>query len=354
MKILHVNDRLSTRGGADWHLLGVLDALRESDDVLLAVESRDEGAPAPVEVRTVRGIASRTAADTDLEQLVDAVQPDVVHLHNVVNPTVLEAASDWPAVVTVQDHRAFCPARGKCTADTRACREPMSAELCAPCFEDRSYFEEIYALTSARQEALRGLPVIVLSEYMKNELQSVNIEQVQVIGPFIHDLPEGDAAEHEPCVLVAGRTVAAKGVYEAVEVWRRMETALPLVFAGTGSARPQLEDIPGVTVTGWLSHEALAGWYRSARVLLLAPRWQEPFGIVGLEALSAGLPVAAWDSGGISEWHPGPLPAWGDVDGLATRARQLLGATSMSPARPFERAALMAKLRATYERIAAC
>ena len=39
-------------------------------------------------------------------------------------------------------------------------------------------------------------------------------------------------------------------------------------------------------------------------------RWQEPFGIVGLEALTLGTAVAAWDSGGVREWHPREASCW--------------------------------------------
>ena len=46
-------------------------------------------------------------------------------------------------------------------------------------------------------------------------------------------------------------------------------------------------------------------------------------GSVGLEALSAKVPVAAWHSGGIHEFNPYPLAAWGDVVGLAKLAAKL-------------------------------
>ena len=49
-----------------------------------------------------------------------AQRGDVVHVHNVTNPAVLEwAASPPDAVLTVQDHRFFCPSRGKWTLGGR-------------------------------------------------------------------------------------------------------------------------------------------------------------------------------------------------------------------------------------------
>jgi glycosyltransferase involved in cell wall biosynthesis len=76
-------------------------------------------------------------------------------------------------------------------------------------------------------------------------------------------------------------------------------------------------------------------------------RWQEPFGIAGLEALSLGVPVVAWDSGGIREWHPGPLVAWGDVAGLARALGAAIGSTAAPPA-GFAPARLMARLERVY------
>ena len=49
MRILHVADRLSDRGGAYTWLLGIVEALRAQHDVWLAV-GQDDGAPHPCRV----------------------------------------------------------------------------------------------------------------------------------------------------------------------------------------------------------------------------------------------------------------------------------------------------------------
>lgn len=355
MRILHLADRLSGRGGADWHLLGILDALAPAHEVHLAIGRREIPPPIGVTAHLLPGLDARTDRPVPgLDDLLRRLAPDVVHVHNVVNPWLLERLGGLPALLTVQDHRAFCPGRGKLTGDGRICQHPMEPGRCRACFEDAGYADGILELTGRRLAALGEIPLTVLSRYMAGELVAAGVipERVHVIPPFVHGLDPEAPPAGGPCVLFVGRLVEAKGVWDAVEAHREAGLDLPLVFAGTGSARSALE-AAGCRVTGWLDRRTLSAWYRSAAAVVLPSRWQEPFGIVGLEALSMGTPVAAWDSGGIAEWHPGvpDLVAWGDVGGLAGALSAAVGA-SAGPSREFLREPLMARLEALYGRVA--
>ena len=324
MRILHIADRLSDRGGADLALLGLLDALSDAHELHLAVGRDDGVAPPPCPVRVVPGLDSRTRAGARLEPLLTRLRPDLVHVHNVVNPAVLEWAADRDAVMTVQDHRFFCPGRGKWTSDGRVCGDAMDRTVCADCFDDPAYFEGILALTAERLEPLKRMRLTVLSAYMRRELIRVGVpaEQITVVPPVTYGLDLAARADGPPCVLFVGRLVEAKGIGDAIDAWRRSGLELPLVVAGTGPLRRQVE-AEGVEVLGWLDRRRLSAAYRRAAVVVMPSRWQEPFGLVGLEALTLGTPVAAWDSGGVREWHPGDelLAPWGDVDGLAGALR---------------------------------
>ena len=352
MRILHVADRLSDRGGADLALLGLLDALSAGHEQHLAVGRDDGVVRAPCPVTVVPQLDARTCSDADLDPLLARLRPDLVHVHNVVNPAVLAWAADLDAVVTIQDHRFFCPGRGKWTSDGCVCGEAMGREVCAGCFDDPGYFESILELTAQRLEAVRSLRLTVLSSYMKRELIQVGIPagHVSVVPPVVYGLEPDAQADGPPCVLFAGRVVEAKGVREAVDAWRRSGSTLPLVVAGTGPLRREIE-AEGVEVLGWLDRRRLSAAYRRAAVLVMPSRWQEPFGIVGLEALTLGTPVAAWDSGGVREWHPGGelLAPWGEVDRLA-------GALRNGPVhgvdlpRGFEPEDLVRRLEAVYGR----
>ena len=352
MRVLHIADRLSGRGGADWHLLGVIHHQQARHQVCLAVGRRDGTVAEPCAILEISGLDARDSRAVNMAG-VEAWRPDIVHLHNVVNPEVLRWAARRPALVTVQDHRVFCPGSGKLTAQGTVCREAMHGGICEPCLQDGPYFRRMFALTRERLEALALLPVTVLSHYMKRELQKVGLAEghVQVIPPFVFALDGQAEADGPPCVLFAGRLVAAKGIFEAVEIWRAAGVALPLVMAGTGSGRHELERL-GVEVTGWLDRPQLARTYRRARAVLFPPLWQEPFGIVGLEALSLGIPVVAWQSGGVAEWHPhSALPVWGDVEAMVARLLRAVEETA-EPARGFEAEPLMERLEGVYRGIA--
>jgi glycosyltransferase involved in cell wall biosynthesis len=306
----------------------------------------------PCPTRLAPGLEARTRERVDLDAHQGEWKPDLVHVHTVTNPAALEWAANRGAVVTVQDHRPFCPYRGKWTRAGEECPEPLARAACAACFEDAAYFGEVWDLTTARLAALARMEVTVLSRYMRKEMTAAGADpaRVHVVPPFVHGLDPGARADGDRCVLFTGRLAEAKGVRDAVDAWRRSGLGLPLVMAGTGPLRAWAE-AAGAQVLGWVAHERMAPLYRRAAALLMPSRWQEPFGIAGLEALTLGTPVAAWRSGGIPEWHPGgpSLAGWGQVDALAAALRAVAGQPAGAPA-GFERAAAMEALDAVYAR----
>lgn len=180
MRILHIADRLTGRGGAYVHVLGILGELTPRHHVVLAVGRREEIEP-PCPTVVIPGLDARDdVAVPGLAELFAGASFDVVHVQNAMNPAVLRwAAATGRAVATVQDHRCFCPGRGKWTRNGAPCRTAFGETACAPCFEDPAYFREVLALTRSRLDALGGMPVIVLSEYMRAELAQVGLDPAE-------------------------------------------------------------------------------------------------------------------------------------------------------------------------------
>lgn len=143
--------------------------------------------------------------------------------------------------------------------------------------------------------------------------------RVRIVGNGIDDTDEArqatrrDRRTESPIVLYSGRFVARKGIHELL-------TAIPMVLekapdtrfvlvGGYGSGaeveRTWMVDAllahrSRVHFTGWLTPTEVARWYSAADVLVV-PSWYEPFGMVILEGMLYGLPIAASNIGGPAE-----------------------------------------------------
>jgi hypothetical protein len=327
VRILYVADRLGGRGGADRHLLQVIrSAGGAGARVTVACARLDREVELPEVARTirVRGLGATGASSARLAGLAAPLgAARLVHLQNVMNPIAIAATvATGRAVVTVQDHRVFCPGMGKSLPDGSACRQPMAQEACSECLPDRDYRTRTIELTRMRRDALIGARLVVLSRFMATELECAGLPGAEVLPPWIEVGPERDDAGDG--FLVGGRLVRHKGVRDAVRAWHLAGTGLPLRVAGDG---PLADDLAGTERLGWLSPVRLRQQLRRARAVLFPSVWQEPLGILALEALAEGTPVIVTDVGGTSDWSDVGcirVPP-GDVAAMAEALRRLAG-----------------------------
>lgn len=166
--------------------------------------------------------------------------------------------------------------------------------------------------------------VIVNSEYMNNEVIKVfqlPHDKIKVI-PNGVDLKKFDglscdqefrrnfALDSEKIIFFVGRLVNEKGAHVLLD-------AMPKILSYYGNAKlvitgkgPQLEYLKEkamlagisqkVYFTGYISDDNLSRLYKCIDVAV-TPSLYEPFGIVALEGMVAGVPVVVSDTGGISE-----------------------------------------------------
>lgn len=117
------------------------------------------------------------------------------------------------------------------------------------------------------------------------------------------------AERGEKLVLFVGRLVVEKGVHVLLEAVPKVlqKVDAKFVIAGDGYMKSEvvkrvvesrLED--RVCVTGYLDTNVIRSLFLAADVCVI-PSLYEPFGIVALEAMAAGCPVVASDTGGLSE-----------------------------------------------------
>ena len=137
-------------------------------------------------------------------------------------------------------------------------------------------------------------------------------------------------------LLLPGRIDDRKGWRTAV----RSLSALPhaiLTLAGAGDAREVAAVRTVASEAGVadrvhhvvVDRSEMAARYRDADVVLFPSEWNEPFGIVGLEAMACGTPVVATGTGGSAEYLQDEsnclLFPPGDSAALATRVQRLSG-----------------------------
>jgi glycogen synthase len=184
----------------------------------------------------------------------------------------------------------------------------------------RYIHEQEYWLT---YEAWR---TIVCSEFMRKEVVAafnVPRDKVDVIyngvdsTKFEFEWSEDERRAHraklalpdEKIVMYVGRFVREKGIQvllNSANVVLAQEPKTKFVIVG-GGHRERLERFvqwaglgDKVLFTGFMANRSLHMLYRSADVAVF-PSLYEPFGIVALEAMAAGVPVVTSDAGGLRE-----------------------------------------------------
>jgi len=151
-----------------------------------------------------------------------------------------------------------------------------------------------------------GLPLVAISEAQRRAAPDLPWVATVANSVRVDQYPFREAKEG--FVLFLGRFAPEKGVHLAIEAARA--AGVPLVLAGKciepderayfeREIRPRLH--PGVTWLGEVSEDRKKDLLGAARCLLFPILWEEPFGIVMIEALASGTPVVAFGRGAVPE-----------------------------------------------------
>jgi glycosyltransferase involved in cell wall biosynthesis len=277
----------------------------------------------------LRGIVDLTAGPlerlTGLERAVRGY--DVVHALELVQPFTVQAirARDAGAcravVATVMENIPFTPSPN-----------PVVARRAA--------------------EAARGVDLfLAITERARLHLQTAGVEDERItVLPLGIDTdrfapPEEPARRGEDGplrILCVSRLEVGKGVEDlaiACGLLARRGVAATVTFVGEGPSRGRIEHIAAqmgvadrITFTGGVAWDELQRVHHDHDVFVLASaptrNWREQFGFAVVEAMAAGLPVVAGESGSLMEvvgHRPEALVAPHDPLTLADRLAALAG-----------------------------
>ena len=286
----------------------------DSDDIAQWPLAKKAAIPA-------RTVWSRPAA-SELGALLRAERPDVVHVHNtfpLLSPSVLHACRDArvPVVATIHNYRMSC-AGGSFFRDGAICHDCTDGRharsVLHGCYRgSRAATVPLALNVSLHQRTWRSLvgAYIFISAAQRDLLQSLDLPADRCFVRW-NLIPRQDAPQATPTgtVIYAGRLDEAKGIRLLMAGWDRYLAAaghpgLRLIIAGGG---PLAEEVarwatsrPSVELTGTVSKERCAELIARARAVLLPSIWEEPFGLVAVEAMAAGVPPVAAAHGAFTE-----------------------------------------------------
>jgi glycosyltransferase involved in cell wall biosynthesis len=317
-------------GGLEQYLLQLSDELdRAGHHNLLLYGEKTRGEPLPIKAKfyLLNDITHPRCHDSEKKlaavgELIASERPDLAFFHQVLNPALVDRMTRaLPSIRFAHDFKLICP-DGRKTLKPKGgfCQFPLSylcqvrayRYRCMP----RNLFQGVPAISGAKSIARihkERSYTNVASQFMKKVMlcNGFEEERIAVIPPFttLPDLESYDSADDPPMIISVGRIVKEKGMDYLLHAFTSVKGKARLTVIGDGpflgelkSLAQRLGILPDVSFPGWLAPNELKSYYRKCDMVVVPSTWPEPFGMVGIEAMSYGKPVLAFDVGGISEW----------------------------------------------------
>lgn len=353
MKLLFVHQHFGNFGGAETNITITASELQKRGHRVALLYSQSTGRneagwqelfpdrfqlPAPGHVETV-------------EAVLDQYQPDLIYFHNLTDLKILEAllGSGRPVIRMVHDHALYCLRSYKYNYFTRKpCNRPASSACVFPCLASLARNREggfplRWASYAEKQKEIRlnrqCHALVTYSEHMKQQLVSNGFHpgKIEICVPLRarNDDELTSSFSSRNLLLFAGQLIRGKGVDILLKALARVRTPFECLILGDGNHRAKCQKLCAklglasrVQFLGYVPPAELKGFYLECSTFLMSSLWPEPFGMAGPEAMRYGVPVVAFDAGGIREWlHDGEngfLVSWGNIARFAGAVDALL------------------------------
>lgn len=402
MRVALVTKRFDLIGGSERYAGAVARGLAERGHAVHVLCARGEQ-DAEVGRTCLPALDAERPARDDCRALTSAVRDqaaDVVFLLSSLAPRAFDAlAAAAPLVRHVQDHTLFCPGMNKVHEDGTNCHAALGVRCleryylgagCSGFKRDGSLaLRRPIATLAARLDDVerhgRAAGLVCASRYMREQLLLAGCapDRVHTIPYFTRSSSDELPAERlepalddflatdDPIVFCPARlTLPDKGVDYLITALGELARPFRCVIAGEGPAREWLERKARdeglwdrVRFAGWQAPGAIETLYRRARVVAFPSVWDEPFGLVGLEAAAHAKPVVAFAVGGVVDWlkdgETGSCVEARDADAFARALDRYLGDEPFAAAvgrsacehvgRSFSREAHLARLEAVLQ-----
>lgn len=328
MKVLHINQYLIRKGGVETYLLGLLPLLAEQGIDQRAVYAEGDatafaGSYRVPEIGEAR-FGAHDAVRRKLRDVLEQERPDVIHVHNIHNVAALETCLEYgPTVLHTHDHRWICPASSFFHRRTQEVCGRVCGVGCLVvtarkhCVTPRPKYAAYYTYRGkwAMRNADRFAHVVAPCADAKARLMQAGFEDHRV-GVLPYFCPLEPLAAPRPVpertqITYIGRIASNKGHEFFVRALGELPPDVRGVMVGSFTDETEKEVMRLATEAGcadrlelrkWASREEILEILDATSVFIFPSLWPETLGIVGIEALSRGVPVVGSDLGGVREW----------------------------------------------------
>ena len=340
MRVLVVNKSYRVIGGVDRYVMELTQLLERqghqvipfavadprnkpttyADFFVTPIEFFDQAHRPPPWAIVERVIYSREAR-WKMAQLIEAVRPDVAHLHNIyhhISPSVLDTLYKHriPVVMTLHDYKLICPVYSFW----------VDGKICERCRGGRFYHCVLHrcnhgSLLGSLLNAIEVTAHRLMHIYDKaglfiapsRFLLQKHVEHGLAADRFLYIPNFINLEDYRPCFeprdyfAYVGRLTPLKGVGVLLEAVALLKPSIQLLIVGDGPSREELEEkaihlgLKGVRFLGHQSGAMLRDLIANAMVVVVPSEWHENSPYVVLEALALGTPVVASNVGGIPE-----------------------------------------------------
>lgn len=327
MRVLHLNEHLDWVGGVETYLLHLLPALELQGVTCWYAYARgyhDLGKNAiHLPELSQFGRHAEESAYAKVRALIGDLKPDLVHIHRVYNLGAVEACLELrPTVVTCHDYLYLCPAGSffhrwtQTICNRQAGLGCFAVTALRHCMTLRpryalAYFRRVETFVRWKD---RFAVVLCPSDSVRQRLLDYGFgaERTCTLPYFcpLEPLNEPRPLPDHPTILFLGRVRPIKGY----DVFIRALGLLPgvrgiLVGDITNGTAEKVSCLAKETGCGerleirpWARRDQVPDLFAETSVFTFPSIWPETLGIVGLEAMACGVPVAASDVGGVRQW----------------------------------------------------
>ena len=388
LRILQIFSRYIHFGGEESSVFRIGDALQDKHDVEYFIGSTKDllGYDMQSKIRAPLNAYYNLPIANRLRKYQEVGKFDLWQIHNVLpglSPSVYQTAFDLkvPVVHYLHNYRMGCT-NGFFLNHGQPCERCLGGNFWpafqTACWQNSHLISGLMGLILRRVRSIgtfhKVSAWISISDFQKKKHVEMGIpaDRIHNIHHFFESSAPPPPTPASGDTLFLGRLSREKGVDLLLRAWAKVRNAnRRLVIAGTGPEESSLKNLAydlnlaNVVFTGFLNAEQQASFWSNSSALVVPSIWDEPFGMVVLEAWAKERPIVAYAKGALPELirHGvnGLLAEPFSIDDLAKNIQELIDKPDLGPClgragnqhlkKEFNRELWLSRIETVYQKV---